>query len=179
MQPTNKPINPKIQSFLESLRQRSQTSQPNTETTRSRFPVYENYQEKLRLEQLRKQEFFRSRSREFNEVYSLTKRQEQERINQIIIELHSLAKSIKNIKKEVDIAVQQTPIEVNQYQFSFLDHLKQTLKLLREDVESTSSWLHLFNSRRQKQQSFYWSMAKSKGTKFTLSEERSVSTSIG
>src|SRR5690554_3920732 len=113
MQPTNKPINPKIQSFLESLRQRSQTSQPNTETTRSRFPVYENYQEKLRLEQLRKQEFFRSRSREFNEVYSLTKRQEQERINQIIIELHSLAKSIKNIKKEVDIAVQQTPIEVN------------------------------------------------------------------
>jgi hypothetical protein len=178
MQPTNKPINPKIQSFLESLRQRSQTSQPNTETTRSRFPVYENYQEKLRLEQLRKQEFFRSRSREFNEVYSLTKRQEQERINQIIIELHSLAKSIKNIKKEVDIAVQQTPIEVNQYQFSFLEHLKQTLQLLREDVESASSWLHLFNSRRQ-QQSFYWSMAKSKGTKFTLSEERSVSTSIG
>jgi hypothetical protein len=178
MQPTNKPINPKIQSFLESLRQRSQTSQPNTETTRSRFPVYENYQEKLRLEQLRKQEFFRSRSREFNEVYSLTKRQEQERINQIIIELHSLAKSIKNIKKEVDIAVQQTPIEVNQYQFSFLEHLKQTLQLLREDVESASSWLHLFNSRRQ-QQSFYWSMAKSKGTKFTLSEERSISTSIG
>lgn len=178
MQPTNKPINPKIQSFLESLRQRSQTSQPNTETTRSRFPVYENYQEKLRLEQLRKQEFFRSRSREFNEVYSLTKRQEQERINQIIIELHSLAKSIKNIKKEVDIAVQQTPIEANQYQFSFLEHLKKTLRLLREDVESASSWLHLFNSRRQ-QQSFYWSMAKSKGTKFTLSEERSISTSIG
>ena len=178
MQPSNKPINPKIQSFLESLRQRSQTSKSSVEINKPRFPAYENYQEKQKLEQLRKQEFFRSRSREFKEVYSLTKRQEQERINQIIVELHSLAKSIKNLKKEVDVAVQQTPIEANQYQFSFLEHLKKTLRLLREDVESASSWLHLFNSRRQ-QQSFYWSMAKSKGTKFTLSEERSISTSIG
>ena len=178
MQSSNKPINPKIQSFLESLRQRSQTPRSSIETNKPRFTAYENYQEKQKLEQLRKQEFFRTRSREFKEVYSLTKRQEQERINQIIVELHSLAKSIKNLKKEVDVAVQQTPIETNQYQFSFLEHLKQTLKLLREDVESASSWLHIFNSRRQ-QQSFYWSMAKSKGTKFTLSEERSVSTSIG
>lgn len=178
MQSSNKPINPKIQSFLESLRQRSQTPKSSTETNKPRFPAYENYQEKQKLEQIRKQEFFRSRSREFKEVYSHTKRQEQERINQIIVELHSLAKSIKNLKKEVDVAVQQTPIEANQYQFSFLEHLKKTLRLLREDVESASSWLHLFNSRRQ-QQSFYWSMAKSKGTKFTLSEERSISTSIG
>lgn len=178
MQSSNKPVNPKIQSFLESLRQRSSSTKRNYELGQRGFPPHENNQEKLKLEQFRKQEFFRSRSREFNEVYSLTKRQEQERINQLMSELQLLARSIKNLKKEIDVAVETPIVAPNQYQFSFLEHLKNTLKLLRQNTDSASSWLHLFNSRRQKQ-SYYWSMARSKGTKFTLSEERTVSTSIG
>jgi len=180
MQPSSKPTNPKIQSFLESLRKRSISSGPlNRAETNSHNPYsFENYQEKKRLEQRRKEEFFRTRSKEFTQVYSLTKKREEAKIEQLIQELRSLAKSMKQLKKEVEVAVEQRPIEVGEYQISFIDHLRQTLEVLRKDVESASSWLHVFNSRKSKK-SYYWAMAQSKGTKFTLSEERGLATSIG
>jgi hypothetical protein len=83
---------------------------------------------------------------------------------------------MKNLKKEVDIAVTQTPTQVGQYQLSFLDHLRHSLELLKKQADDASTWLHLFNRR---QSSSYWAMNAKYGTKFSLSEERGLATSIG
>ena len=87
---------------------------------------------------------------------------------------------MKNLKKEVDIAAEQAPVTISagEYQLSFLDHLFKTIEDLKKHIDNASTWIHLFNSRRQKQ-SYYWAMTASKGTKFLLSQERQVATSIG
>lgn len=168
--------NPRVQSFLESLRNRSLT--PPTPHSHEIPSQYDVFGEKLRLEQQRKQEFFQTRTKEFNEVYSLKKRQEKARIREILSELQQVAKSMKNLKHELDIAVSQTPIQPGEYQLSVLEHFKLSLREARLHADNASTWLHHFNNRRQKQD-YFWAMAKSKGTKFTLSEERQVAISVG
>src|SRR5687768_6994054 len=97
--------NPSVQSFLESLRQQSgHNHMPDTDQN---FSSFEKFQERKRLEEQRKAEFFQSRTREFHQVYSLKKRQEENQIKQIHEQIKGLAKSMRKLKKEVDVAVNQ------------------------------------------------------------------------
>lgn len=165
--------NPKIQSFLEALRNR-RSSQTEADTKNS----LEGLQKEKQLEERRKQEFFETQKRKFNEVYSQKKQQEQERIHEIQAQLKELSKSIKNLDKQVENAVETPVKEAGQYQKNFLDHLRQIIELTKKNIESASTWLHIYNQRSAKK-SYYWGQVKKQGTKYMLSSERQVATSIG
>lgn len=163
-----------IQSFIEQLRSRPQNAD------RPISPSFENFKKERQLETARKQEFFRARTREFNEVYSLKSKQEQARIETLQKELKSLTVSIKAFNQEVKVAVVEarTVTAPKEYNQTFLEHLISLVLLMKKNLQESANWLQLFNSRGKKK-SFYWSQAQSKGTKFTYSEERQISTSIG
>ncbi len=165
--------NPKIQSFLEALRNR-RTSQSEI----NRKTNLESLQKEKQLEEKRKQEFFESQKKRFNEVYSQKKQQEQERIHEIQAQLKELSSSIKNLDKEVKSAVETPVKEAGQYQKNFLDHLRQIIELTKKNIENASTWLHIYNQRSIKK-SYYWGQVKKQGTKYMLSSERQVATSIG
>lgn len=163
-----------LQSFIEQLRSRPQT------TDRPISPSFENFKKERQLEVSRKQEFFRARTREFNEVYSLKQKQEQARIETLKQELKSLSLSIKAFNQEVKVAVveAQTITTTKQYHQTFFEHLISLVILMKKNMQESANWLQMFNSRSKKK-SYYWSQAGSKGTKFTFSEERQIATSIG
>lgn len=169
--------NPQIQSFLESLKARS-SGLPRPE---GQFgPSVERFGEKKKLEEARKAEFFRNRSREFNSVYSHTQQAEEQKIEELQKKLRALANSIKTLNNEVHTAsIQTLPKKASgAYYESFIDHLSSMIDLLRKQVDSSSSWLQMFNSRSKKQ-GYYWDMADKKGTSFSMSNERQVATSVG
>lgn len=170
------PINPQIQSFLESLRQRSAGTLPSHE---SGLPFPPERTSQKRLEEQRKAEFFRARTREFNQVYSHQKQAEAQEIQQLRDKLQSLSQSVKTLNQEVHTATLQTTpaVQPGIYHKTFLQHLSQVIDLLQSQVESSNTWLHLFNSKNKKSQ--YWNMVAQKGTSFMLSNERQVATSVG
>lgn len=163
-----------LQSFIEQLRSRPQN------VDRPISPSFENFKKERQLETSRKQEFFRARTREFNEVYSQKHRQEQAKIESLQQELRALSVSVKTFNQEIKVAAiaSRTVIATKQYHQTFLEHLISLVMLMRENLQESAHWLHMFNSRSKKK-SYYWSQAQSKGTKFTYSEERQVATSIG
>lgn len=168
--------NPQIQSFLESLRQRSAGLPIRPE---GQFGL-ERFQEKKKLEEQRKAEFFRERQKEINQVYSHKEQEEVQKMNQIREKLKGLAVSVKKLNQEIhNAALENIPTQnAGVYQETFLEHLSTMIDLLKRQVESSSSWLHVFNSRSQKK-NYYWGMVQKKGTSFFLSNERQVATSIG
>lgn len=165
--------NPKIQSFLEALRNR-RSSQSELHSK----PNLESLQKERQIEEKRKQEFFKSQQREFNEVYSQKKQQERERIHEIQAQLKELSSSINNLNKEVENAVETPVKETGQYQENFLDHLRQIIELAKKSIENASTWLHVYNQRSAKK-SHYWGQVNKQGAKYMLSGERQVATSTG
>lgn len=165
--------NPKIQSFLETLRK-----QRAADTESPPQSQIEELQKERHLEKKRKQEFFESRRKEFNEVYSQEKQKEQARIKEIQQQLKELSHSVKSLDQEVEKAVEMPVQEAGSYQKNFLDHLRQIIDLAKRSVEQANTWLHVFN-QRQRKKGYYWSQVKKQGTKYMLSGERQVATSVG
>lgn len=165
--------NPQIQSFLESLRQRG-AGLPGQES-----PFAGERLGQKRLEEQRKAEFFRARSKEFNQVYSHQKQSETQEIQVLQEKLASLAQSIKTLDHEVHTATLQTlpQAQIGVYHKSFLEHLSLIIDLLKKQVESSNTWLQIFNSRRQR--SHYWGMVGKKGASYLLNDERTPATSVG
>lgn len=167
-----KTSNPKIQSFLESLRKRRASGGES----KAYSPI--NLQKERQLEQKRKNEFFQARQKEFNEVYSRKKQEDQVRIEQLRNKLEELATSVKKLDKQVSKAVNTQPTQTGLYQESFIDHLFQVLELIKRSVDNANTWLHVFNQMKKKK-GHYWGQVKKQGAKYMLSEERQLATSVG
>ena len=175
---TDKPLgNPQIQSFLESLRGRGVGQATPSEFSSFESP-FQQYQERQRLDQQRREQFFRARTQTINEVYSSKKREEKTRVSELLQNLRQLASSVQKPEKSVEVAIERaTRMVSGGYQVSVIEHLIVRL-LDKRRIEDTSTWRDHFNTRRGKQ-GYYWEMAASKGTKFTLSQERQLATSVG
>lgn len=142
--------------------------------------------EALSLDEIKEQEQFRRQlSREFfrirQEERLVFKQEEQKtrlQIKAIQEELKKLAESTKDLAKEVEIASKLEPVEPGVYHLNFFEKLKQLIITFRKKVEDSASWLSLFN-QRAKRRSYYWAQVRKSGTKFMLSAERYMSTSVG
>lgn len=167
---------PKFRSFLESLRKQSSVEEKPKSVAAGDF--FEKYKEERKLEEVRKAEFFRARKKEFNEVYNYTKKKEEEKIRQLQEKLRAMTVSMRKLKKEVEIAVETPVVEAGVYHEGMIEHLMAMVELMKQQVESSATWLHLFN-QRSKKMGYYWGMVGKKGTKFSMSEERQMTTSIG
>jgi len=101
-------------------------------------------------------------------------RQEIEVVRQ---ELKALAQSIKALHQDIDNAVTTVPVNPGIYHKNFYERLRSILKMLREQVEDSRTWLQLSTSRKKKKH--YWGMYKKHGTQFGLSSERTLATQTG
>ena len=98
-------------------------------------------------------------------------------IDAIRAELKMLAASLKSLNTEIQKAVTEVPVAPGVYHLNFFERLKSMLKILREQIDDSSSWLALQNNRKQKKG--YWGMYKKHGTSFGLSHERNLATQAG
>lgn len=93
-------------------------------------------------------------------------------------ELKALADSIKNLHTEVTKTVNEVPVEPGIYHVNFFARLRSILRILREQVDDSRTWLALSAQRKQRKLG-YWGMFKKHGTSFGLSGERSIATQAG
>jgi len=113
-----------------------------------------------------------------NLVFSEKEQKIKNQIQAIINELAQLAKVTQNLTKEVKQTVESPIINPGVYHLNFLEKIKETIILLRKKVELSAHWMAAANQRSKKQHG-YWGQAKKLGTKFTLSQERSMATQTG
>lgn len=129
------------------------------------------------------EELFFGEKKRFNQSlkennFSIRDQEVQQKIQAILCELKSLAKSVEAVNKEVaKISVEQVPLNRGVYHLNFFEWLLRTIKLARAKVSESSLWLSSFQSRSSKKG--YWQMFKKHGTSFALSNERSVASSLG
>lgn len=100
-----------------------------------------------------------------------------QKIEEIRQELKALIATLKVVDKQIEQAVDEQYIDPGLYHLTFLDRLKTILKLMRQNLTNSSSWLSVMRSRKKER--LYWNMYKKKGTSFGLSNERNVATQVG
>ncbi|MBU1472626.1 hypothetical protein KKB64_02455 [Patescibacteria group bacterium] len=101
----------------------------------------------------------------------------QRQLETIRAELKALVASMKNLHQEIQKAIEETPVDPGIYHVNFFERLRAVLKILREQIKDSRSWLALWNNRKQKKH--FWGLYKKHGTKFGLSSERTLATSAG
>ena len=105
-------------------------------------------------------------------------RESQVKVQEILIELKQLAKSTKEVQIEAQIiSEEQTETVAGAYKLNFLESMLSWLRDARADVEDSLAWFQALRSNKASKQ--YGAMAKSHGTSFTLSNERTASTQTG
>jgi len=115
------------------------------------------------------------------ELHSARIREEQTRVvkqlEAVRQELKALAQSVKNLHQEITKAVLETPVAPGVYHVNFFELLQSYIRVLKEQVDDSRTWLAAWFTRRKKQG--YWGMYKKHGTSFGLSGERTIATSAG
>lgn len=92
-------------------------------------------------------------------------------------ELRLLVAALKNVDQSIVNAVDGQMVDPGEYHLAFLERIKTVLKLIRQNLQSSSSWLNVMKTR--KRQKGFWAQYKKKGTEWGLNNERSVATQVG
>lgn len=171
--------NSKIQSFLENLRasRANQNGSNNNQETKANNP-FKEFQAKKEIEQRRVELFHQARQQEFVKVYSARDKEKEQKIENIRQQLKQLSASLKILNKNIARAIETVSPNPSVHEESFLEHIYKQINLLQKSANSTNTWLEVFASRSKKK-GFYSSMAKSRGSAYTQSNERVVATSVG
>ncbi len=110
-------------------------------------------------------------------VFTAQERAVSQEIEAIRKELMAVIKAVKEVDFEIEKTVMAIPVKPGVYHVRFLERIKRILRLVREKLENSRTWLKLANTKRK--QKHYWFLYKKKGTSFGLSNERTVATQIG
>jgi len=168
--------NPKIQSFLEALRNsQGKVSSPSSESFSNPFAEFQNKKE---IEKKRIESFHQARTQEWNRVFSSKQKETERKIEQIREDLKRLAKQVKILDTNIIKAIESPVVEAGEGQISFLEHIKKVIHDYSLSVTSANSWLETYNNRSKKK-SYYWGQAAKRGTSFTQNNERTAATSVG
>lgn len=169
----------------------------NQKTNRSSKKISDNFIEALRktnnlpgqqeaLEKRRQQQFFYQAEqlrREEKELYSHRERELKLEVQTLQKEIKEALKAGQKVKKEIELAIEQSTAEPGAYHLAFLARLKSfVLKLIdiRKNMEESAEWLAAWN-QRSKKKGFFWATFASKkgGSKFLLSSEHYLTRSAG
>lgn len=101
----------------------------------------------------------------------------KQKIESVRSELKALTASLKTLNTEIAKAVSEVPVHPGVYHENFFDRLRSIIKVLREQIEDSRSWLALWTQRKQKRN--FWGLYKKHGTQFGLSSERTIATQAG
>lgn len=92
-------------------------------------------------------------------------------------ELRGLAAAVQSLSTDIQKAIAETPVDPGVYHVNFFERLRSFLKIMRQQIEDSRSWLAVSTSRKKK--IGYWGRYKKHGTQFGLSSERTVATQAG
>ncbi|MCL5438789.1 MAG: DUF5660 domain-containing protein [Patescibacteria group bacterium] len=100
------------------------------------------------------------------------------KIQEIRVEIQKLTQTSKELQVQFkDVVVAQLPKKAGKYHLFFFEWVLSAIKIARQKVEESQSWLNTFQNKKSKRN--YWAMEKKHGTSFSLSNERVVSTQTG
>jgi hypothetical protein len=101
-----------------------------------------------------------------------------QRVEQIMIELKQLSKSVKELEVQVkDVDMGMLPQVVGKYHENFFEFILSSLRNARIKIEDSTNWLNAVGKKASKKG--YWGNAKKHGTTYTLSADRAVSQQVG
>lgn len=172
--------NPTSKSFKKDLINHGTRVMQNQVIGGESLEAGESYEKPVSTEQVERRELPKQAAYEVRQEIILFTSQEQEtqrQIEALQTELIALIRVVKEVDFEIQKNVMQIPVNPGVYHLNFLDRVRNLLKLVREKLEDSRTWLKLANNKRK--QKGYWSMYKKKGTSFGLSGERAVSTQTG
>lgn len=119
---------------------------------------------------------------ERQETVIFNRRQEEvnHKIDQIRVELKRLAKEIVYLDQSTQAVIAQEIKNPGTYHLNFFEKLLSFLQYMRKRVVESRHWASLQN-QRSATKSYYWQMSNKKvgGTKFMLSQERTLATQTG
>lgn len=106
-------------------------------------------------------------------------RQLVEAIRQEIKYLQKADKSLMNEVKDIEkIAINSLPEKPGIYHVRFLEIVLRTLRLLREKVGESKTWMQALVSKKKKRGSLFASRSKKSGTQYSMSQELSTARSV-
>jgi DNA-binding HxlR family transcriptional regulator len=112
------------------------------------------------------------------QVFNREQEEIKSKITEIQEELKQLASEMSNLGTGIDKAIQTNITNPGTYHISFFEALKRYLVQLRKKASESKNWLAISQQRKQSQ-NHYWGSVKSSGTKFMLSQERTLATQAG
>lgn len=125
--------------------------------------------EKAQLNALRRQEKM---------VYSRKEEELKAQINAIQEELRKIVAEVGEFAEDIELAIEQSVVNPGVYHINFFNKLRQILVLLRKKIHDSHTWMHTVNARAH-HKSIFWGNVKKSGTKYMLSQERTLATQTG
>jgi len=170
-QNTNK-TNKKAQSFIEAFKKTSADkpgSKLDLQELLKRRETKIRQQERTRHETIRREEKI---------IFSREQQQVKLQIQTLQQKIKQLAKEQTGLMKEAEKTAFQAVANPGVYHLNFFERLINLLELARKKISESKTWLQLCN-QRSKRRNHYWGQVKKSGTKFMLSQERSMATQTG
>lgn len=142
--------------------------------------AFEYEERNKREEQIRVQERMMAQQKSEEEKARFKFREEnvKKQIEQLREAILKIAKSTQNVSLEIEKAAFESPVAPGIYHLNFFESLKRALELIKKRLDDSATWMQTFN-QRNKRMPFYWAQVKKSGTKYMLSQERSIATSAG
>lgn len=120
------------------------------------------------------------RHREITETKIFDRKEEEvkAKISAIKEQLKLLIKELAGMDKELEKAIEEEIVNPGTYHLNFFEKLRKFLIDLRKRVADSANWLEISSQRKAAQQG-YWGNVKKSGTKYMLSQERTLATQAG
>lgn len=112
------------------------------------------------------------------DVFDRDKERTKQEIAALQAELKKLARELGKMGVDVQKAVDQEIVNPGTYHVSYFQKLRTFIIQLRQRVSESKNWLAI-SSQRKKQRNHYWGNVKKSGTKYMLSQERTMATQAG
>ena len=154
-------------SFVEALKTNTDQSLP-----------WQQQLEQERHARLEQQQAGEARRRPEHLVFSQKELARQQQITALQDQLQQLLAEVKGLGQEIEVAVEQQVVAPGVYHVNFFEKLRQLIRLMRQKIHDSATWLTAFN-HRAKGKMGYWGQVKTSGTKFMLSHERYMVTQTG
>lgn len=104
-------------------------------------------------------------------------KQQLEGIRSELAKIVEASKELETAFKEVAKESITRTVTPGKYHVNFFEWMLMTIQNARVRIESSASWVNALSNKKSKRD--FWSMAKSHGTSYSMSTERSISQQTG
>jgi hypothetical protein len=130
--------------------------------------------------QIRQENLAIQRHREVNEtkIFDRKEVEVKAKIEAIKEQLQLLIQELAGMDRSLEKAIEEEIVNPGTYHLNFFEKLRRILLDLRKRVVDSANWLETSSQRKAAQQG-YWGNVKKSGTKYMLSQERTLATQAG